>query len=433
MIFFCLLIFIAFLVNFAVMISTSTNVERVTNTIISNDVAKIVSNSQISRDLSGVLAQTHYLISTFYGREEIFENNKEHLIRDIENILQKEMEATLKDSLQDFYTSLTTLLKQCTSVNKQYYAILDIDRTINELLGELEETVSLKIVNLVLAGEDYRALEQIGALIPSYRESLLQTILIFTRMSPTLKTGEDVSIIMDRLDTLQLRFRTLLASDSDVAEYGQKVLHNIKSYQHEINNFQIERSELTRLIDALDNHKHRSMAAIKSLEDKSANAAQQMNSEISKITDSSLGFVIIFSGTVAAILGVFTYFFLLWHIRRPMDLLRQGIISFSKGDLSTRIQLGRDDEWNIIEKALNRMASDLAESYHDLQKGNDELKMMYDKIERNVLALEEEILLREEAEEALQHSQEQYQRFFQDDLSAAMQFCLYPHVWLSRS
>jgi len=415
----CLLITLVFMVNIAIMISASSNIEKVTNTIVSHDVDNILRNSQISRDLSGLLAETHFFISTFYGRPEMLEKERASLQSSIESILKSETGDELKTSLLDFRDGLERLLQQCSIVNSRYARIVEIDETINVLLNKLEETVAAKIVNLVLAGDDSRSLEQIGALIPSYRETLLQTSLNFTRMSPTLETEKDVGRIIDLLDNLHLRLRTLLASDNEVAAYGQKLLTEIEAYRQGVGTLQLESRELVKRLLALEQVEQQSIVAMKGLEDKSGNAAQGMKQEISRITDSSVKVMITLSGTVALLLGVFTYLFLLWHIRRPMELIHQGIVSLSEGDLNTRIRLGRHDEWNVIETALNRMTGDLADSYNEMQKANEKLQTMYNEIELNVQALEAEIRLREEAEEALQLSEEQYRRFFQDDLSAA--------------
>lgn len=415
----CLLIILAFAVNIAIMNSASSNIEQVTNTIVSNDVDRILRNSQISRDLSEVLAGTHLLISTFYGNKEILESSRESLSSAIENVLNKEMGDALKSIVEEFGMSLDKLLHQCAAMNRKHASIIEIDKTLNVLLSDLEETVSLKIVELVLSGEDFRAFEQIGALIPSYRETLLKTILNFTKMSPILESDQDVRIITELLDNLHLRFRTLLASDRDVAAYGELLLEKVEYYREIVNYLQVDRLELIRLLHDFDDVKHESINALKELEDKSANAAQHMNDEISSITDTSIQSVMIISGSVAVFLGLFTYFFLLWHIKRPMNLIHKGINAVSEGEFGTKIQLGRRDEWNAIEIALNRMSDDLADSYNKLQKGNAELKSMYNEVEYNVQALEAEISLREEVEQALQVSEEQYRRFFQDDLSAA--------------
>lgn len=415
----CLLIILVFAVNIAIMISASNNIEEVTNTIVSNDVDRILTTSQISRDLSDVLAETHLLISTFYGHNDILENSKSSLSAAIDDILDKEMGDTLKKSVEEFRAGLDMLLEKCFTLNRRHALIVEIDTAINELLDALEGTVSAKIVNLALDGEDYRAFEQIGALIPSYRESLLKTAMNFTKLSSTLETEEDVGTILELLDNIHLRFRTLLASDADVAAYGETLLANVVLYHQSIEEFQRERTELVGSLATLEELKQLSLVELKALEDKSANAAHRMNSEIALITDTSVKFVMLLSGSVAVVLGLFTFFFLLWHIRRPMNLIHKGIVSVSEGDLDTRIQLGRHDEWSVIETALNRMASDLADSYSKLQQGNEELKRMYHEVEYNVQALEAEIQLREEVEAELQVSKEQYERFFQDDLSAA--------------
>lgn len=58
---------------------------------------------------------------------------------------------------------------------------------------------------------------------------------------------------------------------------------------------------------------------------------------------------------LAAILG----FVLIRSIRGRLERLRQGAASIAKGDLSTRIRLGGDDEFSDLAETFNQMAADL--------------------------------------------------------------------------
>ena len=369
----CVLIFGVFGGVLVIMVSAFGNIENLTNKIITKDVNRILQNAQRTRDLSGILSETNLLVSTFYGHDILLDKKKKLLVNTTEGMLGKEMEETQRNSLREFRVALIQLLEKCSTMNSLQGRVLAVDKKLHEFLTQLEETVSQKIIDLVLTGEDSRAYEQTGALIPSYRESLLQSTLSFSRLEPAHEYKGDISKIIEFLDNLHLRLRTLLASDQEVSAYGRKLLAGIIEYRQAIFDFQRERQELHKRLAVLNNAKEQTMAAIQDTDDQSVHAVQMIKQEIVRITGSSMYSVLIITGFVAILFAVFTYFFLLYHIRKPMELIRRGIVSVSEGNLQTRIELGREDEWNIIENALNRMFQELGDSYEKLQTNNEEI------------------------------------------------------------
>ena len=72
----------------------------------------------------------------------------------------------------------------------------------------------------------------------------------------------------------------------------------------------------------------------------------------------SVLFVLLFMSLIALVLGLF----FAANIRRPMRMIQQGIAALTQGNLATRLHLGRRDEWRLIEEALNRMSTSLAQN-----------------------------------------------------------------------
>jgi two-component system cell cycle sensor histidine kinase/response regulator CckA len=111
------------------------------------------------------------------------------------------------------------------------------------------------------------------------------------------------------------------------------------------------------------------------------------------------------SGTIIIFLGLFTILFSYSNIRRPMNLIRQGIESIRNGDLETKIQLNRHDEWSDIEDALNAMVGNLKSSYSQLKRTNLELENTQTDLYDKIMELENEIVERKRVEVALRESE----------------------------
>jgi nitrogen fixation/metabolism regulation signal transduction histidine kinase len=72
----------------------------------------------------------------------------------------------------------------------------------------------------------------------------------------------------------------------------------------------------------------------------------------------SVLFVLLFTSLIALLLG----WFFAANIRRPLRAIQQGIAALTQGNLKTRLHLRRQDEWHLIEEALNRLSTSLAEN-----------------------------------------------------------------------
>jgi PAS domain S-box-containing protein len=72
------------------------------------------------------------------------------------------------------------------------------------------------------------------------------------------------------------------------------------------------------------------------------------------------------------------------HVRSPMAAIQAGIANFSKGHLETPIDLNRQDEWAIIEGALNRMAQDLKASYTALEISEESYRGIFENVNEGI-------------------------------------------------
>ncbi|MBU1568283.1 MAG: response regulator [Proteobacteria bacterium] len=414
-----LLISLGYGIIIGIMISAFGNIEGLTNTIITRDVGRVISNAQLGRDLSRILTETNLLVGTFYGHDEVLKEEGRFLAEATETILTREMAGGQRAILEKFRGALTSLLQQCVIINQYFSQVMASDKNLHALLTRLEEITSEKIVAQVLAKEDSQVYEQVGVLIPSYRETLLQTTLYFHGVEPAQQDNQETILVIELLNILHLRLRTLLASDVEIAGFGRQLLAGVDEYRRTIAGFNAALPELGERLIVLGQAKEQALLAMKQTDEQSLSAAQQMKEEITTTSKSSMTFVLTVSVAVALLLGLFTALFLLFNIRRPMESIRRGIVFVSEGKLDTRIHMGRRDEWHIIEQALNKMIDELNYSYTTLRSKNQELAATHHEMAMNLQALESEVNQRRWAEEALLASEEQYRRFFEDDLCGA--------------
>jgi two-component system cell cycle sensor histidine kinase/response regulator CckA len=371
-----LLIFIVFAIVVLTVFLSFRNIENLSKAIIDKDVNQVVENAQLGRELNGVFADTNLLISTFLNKEEDFQGEAGRIVTKATVLEKKGTNPQLKESLQDFTQKLQTLFGQCTVVNNYSGKLDSLEHKLDKGLAALEGTLSEKLVAMVQEGRDVSILEQLSIIIPGYRETLLRISIQHAGLRqrhPGTSEADYGKQMLALLDDLNLRLRTLTASEPVIAAYGVQLMRNVREYKTTTLSFLQAMAELQKRLIQVNGAKEHVVTAMRVADGSISQTAGHMRGNISAVMRSSGVFILAVSGTIIVILGIFTILFSFRNIRRPMKLIRQGIESIRNGDFETKIQLDSHDEWSDIEDALNRMVEERKRAEEALRESEQRL------------------------------------------------------------
>ena len=98
----------------------------------------------------------------------------------------------------------------------------------------LEEVIADKLIDAALVGDDTSILKQLSILAVGYRQSLLEIGKLHAQRWPetyytTLEMDRDP--LLAAIDELNLRLRTLMASDPQIANMGREIISNLQTYK----------------------------------------------------------------------------------------------------------------------------------------------------------------------------------------------------------
>jgi signal transduction histidine kinase/methyl-accepting chemotaxis protein len=404
-----LLIIVAFSMIALSVVLSFRNIGSFSGTIINKDVNEVVKNAQLGRDLGVVFAESDLLLSTFMNREKDVRVEGERILLRAKALEKTGTTPELEGAIGNFVKKLQTLFWQCSVAHDYSVRIDSLEREMEKDLSALEGALSRKLISLGQQGKDVSMLEQISMLLLGYREALLQISISHARMSsrhPEAMDAADGKRMLALLDDLQLRLKTLTASEPFVAAYGARLSRNVQASEGETISFLSAMGDLKTRLGEVKKARESVTAAMKEADENISQTAGRMKGNISAAMRSSGIFILITSGTIIICLVLFTLRFSYMDFRHPMELIRQGIDSIRGGNLETTIRMERRDEWGEIEDALNGMVKDLKGSYWELQEKNLELEVTQSDLENKVTELEMEMKERQRAEEALWESEQ---------------------------
>lgn len=359
------------------------NMESLFKGLIDNNINRVIANAQISRDLHRIIADTDLLVATFLHGDRDVVRDGIRIADRAAAVARKCDDRHLINCLDDLAGRLRSLFKECAEVRRSSEKLGADEDRLNRGLTSLEETLSQKLVSLAMEGKDVSILEQLSILMPDYRETLLQISLGSTKLGlqgGARQRGCEGRQLLALLDDLQLRLRPVAASEPDVTRYGLSLMSGTRTYKREMLLF-------LQAVDGLDRRLEEVAAAKKHLQDdimaidsRISHASGDVLRRVTAAMETSRAFIIILAAVIFSLLGAFTVYFIYSNIRRPMKIIHQGIDSIRRGDLDTRIQLKRHDEWSMIEDALNDMVTDLQSSYGELKTSEAKWHSLYDNL-----------------------------------------------------
>ncbi len=253
-----LLICVVFCIITTAVFLSFSHIRKAMKSVFSANVTQITDNARMTRELARILADTNFLINTFYGKDDFLETESRHLITRATALMAKTAEPHLKESLKNFTDKIQITIEQCEKVNSIRREIETMDQKFEDTVTALGDMISNKILDLTLEKKDVSLMEQLTFMVSGYRETFPRIIIQFNQLglnyfeAPLNEKEHPIFMI---LDDLMLRLRTLTAFEPEIAEYGRQLTDDVQKYKEIILNFHQAAGELRKQKDDMNAEK----------------------------------------------------------------------------------------------------------------------------------------------------------------------------------
>jgi PAS domain S-box-containing protein len=379
-----LMICAAFLLIVGIILLSNNRVQNNLFDIVDRDMGRVIANSRESREFSNLFADIDLLKHTFCGKNTYLTSAGKRLADAIKRILESQTDPDIKQSFLALYDHFEAFIAQCVVVNTVLNTRESIDRKTRVEITELENLIAEMLVRLTLNEEDTSFAEQLLTLVMGYQESLLLIGKLYAEMGHEhyLKPlNGKTSPVTVAIDDLILRLQTITASTPEVAQFGIKIVNHVQNYRDVVLKFYASMEELGSRMRNLDISRTASMSAMEKLDQKVSWDIKSVKKEIMEVIHLTGSAILMLSFLVIVFLYFATTYLIRSTIKRPMKAILEGIESFRQNGVGAKIEIGRTDEWDIIEKSFNKMSADLSQSYLDLQESQTNLQLLFDSLQ----------------------------------------------------
>lgn len=343
--------------------STYDLVKEVTDTRLSEVTASARKTRQLAAISSDInrLTRTYSISSTLVEDGRQISENLSLIMEDIDNQF-------LFEKLESYSNTFGRFLIYSNNIRQLNYDIQLLFTSAEHEITLLENLISSWMIESALQGTDIDYYDQLLSLVTGYRESFLiidkKTSEYITASDPDNYESSD---LYNELYSLHLRLQTITASSPEVAVHGRKLDQYVQQYKNHVKALKEELNSLLGVLQQLTYNESSIHQLVSQSEREASIAAKRIKDEIDVLFSDVLTRMGIFMLIMVLLIISTMYYMLRRHIEKPLKTLT-GIVSDIGADhLDKTITLGRDDEWRIIENALNEMSKKLAKSYSELQ------------------------------------------------------------------
>jgi len=370
---------VAFLFLVILAVFSFRNLENQLETTLANNLGRIKENTRIGRELSQGIDQLNLVKNTFFTNDKELKSGKIKILQQLETTLKNSSDPQLNIQLEQFVTEARRMLDQCEAVNLSYSHVENISKTLSEKLAALDEKSKRKKSELILKNEHSVAWEETAILMPglSSTQLLMHERLNGLGLNFFQQPLDDIwdHPILILAEDLIWRIRSMQRINPDISRSTKELLTALDTYTQHIGLFHYNAVEFKKKLAAMDLATTSMLSQIDKIDQRITEGIAAIYNDMADKMSAARRSLIFFSIILIIALGLCTVVFINSNIRKPMDQICEGIQLLSTGTLSTRIHLNRHDDWQLIEEALNQMATELQRVYDDLKAYRNQLEV----------------------------------------------------------
>jgi len=354
-----------------------SKIETFMTGIVKQDVADIVENARIGRELSNIFADTSLLISVFLQNEDALKTDGEAILKSATALITaKGWDRQSEKTSQEFIRSLQLLLEQGAVIQSLLKEIKGMNAELDKSLINLADLIGKTSVMVMMEGRDVSGMERIGLDIPWYREKFLRTdILIDNLTNEHLRVSraekqddEKIRQIFSLLSEIKVRLKPVRESEPDIAAFGKKFAETVLKYEKTVADYHKKLTEFQEQINILDNSQRQVLAAMETRDKQVVKRTETLQERIQARMKLAEKVILILSFGILIILILITYSVSL--MLKPLKTIIQGLTESYKHFLSVSEQIAESGQ------SLAEGASEQAASTEETSSALDEVSSM---------------------------------------------------------
>ncbi|MDM8541316.1 methyl-accepting chemotaxis protein [Desulfococcaceae bacterium HSG9] len=211
------------------------HIETALEDVLDHHSQAMAQNAYTSKELTMLLSHTSYLVSAFYRKDQLLSKTGNELTVRLDNLQNRVQDEHLIKSLKNFNLTIRMVLEQCERINQIHRKLTSLSADFDTAIDALDKEIAVKLLDLMIQGEDVTPLQQLTTMIPELHKSFLQ--INFHRIDLGLehfatdlsKKKEHPILILS--DQLYLHLSSLTSPIETISGYYEHLRKIVKLYR----------------------------------------------------------------------------------------------------------------------------------------------------------------------------------------------------------
>jgi len=306
---------------------------------------------------------------------------EKQLFQTVTDLIAETSGAELQTALTNFSGSLKGLFEEAQKLQTTADTVRALNQELFDRLQAVEDAISAKLIVVTMEGGDRISLEQLGPLLPRYREALLRITLMLQqiRQESEYLTPNGVANLAQLPDPLLMLFqdlsinlRSLLIADQDVAQQGEQLSERVMEYQKTVSAFLITSQNYLIRLELLKKNQEYALTLIRNVDTNVADATRDIETNTPQLLEEARNMILVLTMLIMVVLLI-GWAIGRWMIR-PLVNLSDSAARLADGDIECKVQETRYyDEIGTLSRAFTHLITyfqDMTKTATDISRGN---------------------------------------------------------------
>lgn len=357
-------------VGFGVVINSLSDVESLLKSKSSDHINVLTVNSTISRQVFELTTRVQLLEQAFLYSESSLAEEGFNIDQQLQQMSELSSDPELTKRMDSFIENFHRFLGTSLTLNRIIKETKEIDLLLNEQLNELDFLVadnklySISEHNVVSTNN---SLDLVNLLRESFLTVGKRVGTIRSRITP--ETEKVVIIeVQKELDIMALHLANLPGNDAQIQGQKKKLNRTLRKFNAVLRKMQANLEQRWVVMAVLVQSQNELLSFVEGSEKVVMRKVLNLTKKL-EVDISNSRIQVVFVAVAAMLIGLLLISRVVQkHIRTPLNCLSEGFEQLESSEFHQRIHLGRSDEWSDIENAFNNMASQLEETYIQLNE-----------------------------------------------------------------
>ncbi|WP_438463087.1 EAL domain-containing protein [Marinomonas sp. PE14-40] len=361
-------------------INSLSNIRSIIDYQSNQHINKLAINSSVSREMFVLSNRIQLLEQSLLYDKEIL-NKEGQFIEQKLNEIRTLSDSTNFSQLTDvFIRNFHRFIDNSLSLNQILRELKSADEELLDILEALDLSVSENHLMNVLRHEDSHIttpgdnFHTSNNVLEGAITRLQVTYLTIGKLTATIRSRitpdtEEVLIIEieNQLDIFELHLSNLNGLYSPIIENKLKTKQSLEQYRQVLKKLQNKLAQRWRILSSLAKSEDELLTQVEKTEGSVKFSAILLKNQLKTEIQTLRLEVIYFAGFILIFSGIIFIRQIHKHIKSPIKTIITRFNEIEADQFNQVIQLQRQDEWNTIEKAFNKMSRRLDETYQELQ------------------------------------------------------------------